>query len=73
MITARGGTLSIYLFHVPNPLSYFDNLYSTFNLWCLFLKMKLRCEKKKKREGKKKKRKRKTHITVKKDGFSLEQ
>lgn len=59
-------TLSIYLFHIPNPLSYFDNLYSAFNLRCLFLKMKLRREKKKEK-------KRKTHITVKKDGFSLEQ
>lgn len=49
-----------------NSLSYFDNLYSTFNLRCLFLEMKLHCEKKKQE-------KRKTHITVKKDGFSLEQ
>ena len=59
MITARGGTLSIYLFHVPNPFSYFDNLYSTFNLRCLFLKMKLRCEKKSKKKERKKKEKEK--------------
>lgn len=67
MITVRGGTLSIYLFHIPDSLSYFDNLYSTFNLRCLFLKMKLHGEEKKKNK------RRKTHITVKKDGFSLEQ
>lgn len=48
------GTLSIYLFHIPNSLSYFDNLYSTFNLRCLFLKMKLHGEEKKKRKKEKK-------------------
>lgn len=40
--------LSIYLFHILNFVSYFDNLYSTFNLRCLFLKMKLHCGEKKK-------------------------
>lgn len=59
--------LSIYPFHILISPSYFDNLYSTFNLQCLFLKMKLQGGRGKKEGG------RKSHITVKKDGFSLEQ
>lgn len=45
--------LSIYPFHILIPPSYFDNLYSTFNLQCLFLKMKLQGGRGKKEGGEK--------------------